>query len=263
MVSQSYQYLIFENIYMNKNILIIGANSPAAIETARHFLKKKNRVIAISKNNLTSENKKQVPNLTDFKKIDITLKTEFNDFFNKIIKKYKIVHSIIFFQRDRSKNTSLSSEVRVSIEATIKIIEIFSKQKEISDKTITIISSPAANKIASEQGINYHISKAGINQVIRYYAVKLGKKNIRVNGVEPAIVIKERSKKYFSDNLDLTNLYEKTIPLGRMGTVIDIAQLIYFLSSKESSYINGQIIKIDGGLSLHEAGSLSRLSNEL
>ena len=149
----------------------------------------------------------------------------------------------------------------------MEIINLFSKNiTNKTQKSIVIISSVASEKIANEQGVAYHLAKASLDQLIRYYAFHFGHKNIRVNGIQPAIVYKERAKNYYDRNKNEINLYSKIIPLGRMGKPNDIAKLAYFLTSNEASYITGQVIKVDGGLSLHENASLglmvSKLSNK-
>ena len=75
--------------------------------------------------------------------------------------------------------------------------------------------------------------------------LQFGSRNILVNAVAPGFietqmtdVLKEEVKEEIS----------KTIPLKRMGTVEDVANVVKFLASKDSSYITGQVINIDGGM---------------
>ena len=247
---------------MKKKILIIGANSPSAIETASIFLKKKYEVHLLSKKNLLVENKSSLTKGHIFYKLNLNSKKEINDLFNKFSRKNIIFNSLVFFQRYRGKKDSIDKEINVSIKATIEIIKLFSHvQINNVQRSIVILSSVASEKIAQEQGVAYHLSKASLDQLVRYYAIKLGNKNIRVNGIQPALVFKERVKDYCEVSDKLFDLYKKIVPLGRMGTTKDIAKLAFFLSSDESSYITGQIIKIDGGLSLHENSSLGLIAN--
>jgi NAD(P)-dependent dehydrogenase (short-subunit alcohol dehydrogenase family) len=125
------------------------------------------------------------------------------------------------------------------------------------------VSSPADSAIVLEQPLSYHVGKAGISQMVRYYAVKLGKQGINVNGVKPNMVFKERAREYYEQNPDLIALLNEVVPLGRMGLPSDIAEAVVFLSSNKSSYITGQILSVDGGLSVHESASLSRLAASL
>lgn len=240
---------------MKKKVFIIGASSPAAMATANIFLKKKYEV------HLTSRSKINKSGFI-FYQLDLNSKKEIKNLFNKLDKNKILFDSIIFFQRARENKENFEKELNVSIKATKEIINLFSKTCTLDyQKSVTILSSAAAENIATEQGLAYHISKAAMNQLIRYYAVKLGCKNIRVNGVQPALIYKERAKVYYEKNSSLIDLYQSIVPLKRMGTVDDIAKLVYFLSSGDAAYITGQIIKIDGGLGLHESASLGNIVN--
>mgnify|MGYP004450853627 FL=1 len=92
---------------------------------------------------------------------------------------------------------------------------------------------------------NYSASKAGIIGFTKSLAKELGSRNILVNAIAPGFietnmtdVLKEEVKEEIA----------KTIPLKRMGKTKDVANLVKFLSSEESSYITGQVINVDGGM---------------
>ena len=104
----------------------------------------------------------------------------------------------------------------------------------------------------------YHVAKAGISQLARYYAYVLGPKGIRVNSVSPGTIIKEESEEFYSKNQPLRDLYNSIIPLGRMGTAIEIANVVTFLCSPKASFITGQDIVVDGGISLQWHESMAR-----
>ncbi|OGT24909.1 MAG: hypothetical protein A3K00_08320 [Gallionellales bacterium RIFOXYD2_FULL_52_7] len=123
-----------------------------------------------------------------------------------------------------------------------------------------IVSSPADSSVVMEQSAAYHAVKAGLSQMVRYYAVALGSHGIRVNGIKPAIVIKPRAQAFYDQNPELVTLFNRVTPLGRMGRPVDIANAALFLSSDQASFVTGQILGVDGGLSLHESASLARLA---
>ena len=106
--------------------------------------------------------------------------------------------------------------------------------------SIVVVSSIADHYIAPEQDIGYHVSKAGLVQLARYYALKLGPMGVRVNAVSPCVVIKDAAKDYYNENSWLTDRFERLIPLGRAGRSDDIVNAIMFLTSKQASYITGQ-----------------------
>jgi len=98
---------------------------------------------------------------------------------------------------------------------------------------------------------NYSASKAGVVGMTKTLALELGRSQVRVNAVAPGFIetemtaaVPEKVKQHFID---------KT-PLGRMGRPKEIADLVLFLVSERSSFITGQCIGVDGGLSVGMGG---------
>lgn len=185
-------------------------------------------------------------------------------FFSQLRSERGEVTNLVFFQRYRGRGDLWEGEYFVSMRATQILIDEFSAQSDkVNGRAIVIISSPAATKVALEQPLSYHVAKAALSQMVRYYAVTLGRIGIRVNCVQPAIVLKPRAAAFYAQHQKIVKLYQHITPLGRMGTPEDIAGAVTFLCSPAAGFITGQTIVVDGGISLHEAASLSRLSNNL
>ena len=73
---------------------------------------------------------------------------------------------------------------------------------------------------------------------------------MRVNGINPgSFVYKERAADFYKQNPAVIEAVKQSVPLGRMANVEEIASVASFLLSESSSYINGEIINIDGGIS--------------
>lgn len=121
-----------------------------------------------------------------------------------------------------------------------------------------MVSSIADRYVAPEQPLDYHLGKAGFTQLARYYALQLGPLAIRVNVVSPCVVAKDEASEFFDRNEWLVGRYQKFIPLGRMGRPQDIVNAIMFLASDQASYITGQNLVVDGGLTLRSHESLLR-----
>ena len=92
---------------------------------------------------------------------------------------------------------------------------------------------------------NYAASKAGIIGFSKALAKELAGRNIRVNAVAPGFIDTDMTS-ILSDKVK-ENIYSQ-IPLKRMGKAKEVANVVYFLSSEESSYITGQVINVDGGM---------------
>ena len=92
---------------------------------------------------------------------------------------------------------------------------------------------------------NYSASKAGIIGFTKSIAKELASRNIRANAVAPGFIATDMTS-VLSDVVK-ENINNQ-IPLKRMGTAKEVAELIYFLGSEKSSYITGQVINVDGGM---------------
>jgi len=93
------------------------------------------------------------------------------------------------------------------------------------------------------------VSKAALEALVRYLAIELAPRGISVNGVAPGAVESEALKLYTADQ-DMAQSSWQTTPAGRMVRAEDIAAVVAFLCSEQADMIRGQIIVIDGGVSL-------------
>lgn len=94
---------------------------------------------------------------------------------------------------------------------------------------------------------NYSASKAGVIGFTKSIAKEFAGRQIRVNAVAPGFIATDMTEKLSQEVIDT---YKKAIPLGRMGDPEDVAKAVIFLSSDQSSYMTGQIITVDGGMTL-------------
>ncbi|HWW85833.1 MAG TPA: SDR family oxidoreductase [Vicinamibacterales bacterium] len=167
---------------------------------------------------------------------------------------------VVLLQRYRGEGDEWAGEVATTLVATRQLLDWASQhlQDQGEGKSVVVISSIAGVYIASEQPVSYHMAKAALTHMVRYYAVKLGPRQIRVNAISPGTIVKEESKAFYRDHPDLEQLYREIVPLGRMGTADDVAHLAQFLLSARASFLTGQNIVLDGGASLHSHESLAR-----
>lgn len=94
---------------------------------------------------------------------------------------------------------------------------------------------------------NYSASKAGIIGFTKALAREVASRGITVNAVAPGFVLTDLTKDLPAE---ITEQLNKNIPLGRWGTVEDVALATAFLASDEASYITGHVLVVDGGLAM-------------
>jgi NAD(P)-dependent dehydrogenase (short-subunit alcohol dehydrogenase family) len=104
----------------------------------------------------------------------------------------------------------------------------------------------------------YGAAKAGIEEACRYAAEELGAFGIRVNVVQPGIIDDELMSSITAGG-KLLDDYVANMPLGRVGTVEDVAEAVRFLAGPESSWITGACLPIDGGHHLRRGANYSLL----
>jgi 3-oxoacyl-[acyl-carrier protein] reductase len=118
--------------------------------------------------------------------------------------------------------------------------------KQRSGRIINV-SSVAAEHVNTGQA-NYAASKGALNSLTRVLAVELGRRNVLVNAVAPGFVETDMSQAV--RNLAGEENLKKLIPVRRLGKPEDIAAVVVFLAGPAAAYITGQVITVDGGLSL-------------
>jgi NAD(P)-dependent dehydrogenase (short-subunit alcohol dehydrogenase family) len=236
--------------------IIFGGSKGLGRVIARQLALRGDSVSVISRSRLLPA---QCMNGVSYYLADITDKSSTQDALDTAIKKNGGINYLIFSQRYRGKNDAWDGEIEVSLTSSKRVVEsVQDSFVKGSDCGIVFVSSVFGEYIGEGQDIGYHIVKSGINHMARFYAVSLGKKGIRSNAVTPFTFLKEESQQFYFSNKELMGLYEEMVPIGRIGTAEDTANLIMFLCSVDASYVSGQNIYVDGGLSLVWPESLAR-----
>jgi 3-oxoacyl-[acyl-carrier protein] reductase len=112
---------------------------------------------------------------------------------------------------------------------------------------IVNVSSIAAEHVNKGQS-NYAASKGAINSFTRVLAAELAARNVLVNAVAPGFIATDMSAAV--RNMAGEDNLKKLIPVKRLGTPEDIASVVVFLCGPAAAYVTGQVITVDGGLSL-------------
>lgn len=145
----------------------------------------------------------------------------------------------------RMKREDFESVIDVNLVGTFNVTKnvIPYMMKQRDGRIINLSSVVGISGNAGQT--NYSASKAGIIGFTKSLAKEVGSRNILVNAVAPGFIA-TRMTDVLKD--EVKEEISKTIPLKRMGTPQDVANVVKFLASEDSSYITGQVINIDGGM---------------
>lgn len=134
--------------------------------------------------------------------------------------------------------------------AYLSLSSVLPAMKRQNKGKIVITSSVTGPVVAMPGFAHYGAAKSGLNGLVRTAAIELAKYHINVNAIEPGNIISEGmlalGEEHIQEQL-------RAIPWGRLGNPEEVAYLALFLASKESDYITGQGIVIDGGQTLPES----------
>jgi NAD(P)-dependent dehydrogenase (short-subunit alcohol dehydrogenase family) len=121
---------------------------------------------------------------------------------------------------------------------------------------VVSISSIAGLRHIGKPQIGYNVAKAGMNQMMKATAVEYAARGVRLNTVSPGLMYTPYSEalaaRYGAKDAEAKQKYmrmrDQQVPMGRMGDAWDVARSVLFLVSDEASYITGQEIVVDGGI---------------
>ena len=140
---------------------------------------------------------------------------------------------------------SLRNIFEINFFSQFLLTQIYLKLLNKSKKgSIVFVSSNSANENPVGRSA-YSASKAALNSLTKTISKEMGVKNLRVNAVLPGLTDTKMAKNFTKD--DAIDEYLNNVTLKRIAKTSEIANVIAFLASDKSSYINGQLITIDGG----------------
>jgi NAD(P)-dependent dehydrogenase (short-subunit alcohol dehydrogenase family) len=115
----------------------------------------------------------------------------------------------------------------------------------------SIVNISSVNGLAaSPQLAAYNAVKGGINNLTRNMAIDYGRYNVRVNAIAPGHVVTEASRSGIHQDPHQTWSFTDACPLGRVGSPDDIAGAALFLASDDAAWVTGEVLVVDGGMSI-------------
>lgn len=185
-------------------------------------------------------------------KADVSKSEEVEQIVKKTIEKFKKIDVLINnagITRDgllmRMKEEDFDKVIEINLKGTFLVTKsvIPYMLKKRDGKIINLASVVGVTGNAGQ--CNYSASKAGIIGFTKSIAKELASRNIRANAIAPGFIDTDMTS-VLSD--EVKDSIKAQIPMKRMGTAQEIANVAYFLGCEESSYITGQVINIDGGM---------------
>jgi 3-oxoacyl-[acyl-carrier protein] reductase len=238
---------------MNKEVVFIsGASRGIGTAIAESFAQLGHTVIGTSRNKFKFESK--LDNLIPLA-LDISDRNSINNCVEYLkdnnlkptilINNAGITSDQLFL---RMKDEEWDDVIATNLTGTFNLTKALIKNM-IKNRYGRIINISSVSGLMGNPGqVNYSSAKAGLSGFTKSLAKEVGSRGITVNSVAPGFIETDMTA-YLDDNAK-TKLIED-IPLKRLGSVQDIADLVVFLSSEDASYITGQTISVDGGLFMY------------
>ena len=237
----------------NKKIFITGASGGIGSSICDKYINKKCTLIITSSSDTKIEILKNKYGSQHFYyKVDLSNAENLQNCLNVVSNEHKdisvivnnagITHDSLIF---RMKNQDWNKIIQTNLSSNYQIIKtLLPNMLSLKYGKIIGISSIVGSTGNPGQA-NYVASKSGMVGLYKSIALEVAKRNINVNIISPGFISTAMTENL---NEDQKNLYLSRIPMSRFGKPEDIANLVFFLSSDDASYITGQNFHINGGM---------------
>ncbi|MCU0393224.1 MAG: SDR family oxidoreductase [Thermoflexibacter sp.] len=228
--------------FKNKTILVVGASSGIGYELTQLLINQEANVITASRT---------APQIHHIQHITFDVLNDKGNEFSDIPQLDGLVYcvgSINLKPFSRLEPNDFIKDFQINVLGAIKVIQqTISALKKSETSSIVLFST-----VAVSVGMGFHASvataKGAVEGLAKSLAAEFAINKIRVNVIAPSLTDTPLAKNLLSTQ-EKKEASAKRHPISRIGKPIDIASLTTFLLSEEASWITGQIISVDGGLS--------------
>jgi len=244
----------------DKVVIVTGASSGIGRATALLFANNGSTVIAVGRNEkellALSKQTESTKGAVKPHLADVTESSQMERIVTETIANHGqidvLVNSAGIIKNGTIENTTLDDWDKM---ININLRSVFALSQKalpylIETKGNIVNVSSVAGTRSFPNVLAYCVSKAAVDQLTRCSALELASKGVRVNAVNPGVVITNIHKRGGMEDAAYNAFLEhskETHPIGRVGTPEEVAELIYYLASDKASWITGVTYAIDGG----------------
>jgi NAD(P)-dependent dehydrogenase (short-subunit alcohol dehydrogenase family) len=249
-----------EKEFANKRVLVTGATSGIGRATAMRFAGAGARVAAIGRDESALEGVKAEIETAGAECVsvvaDLSKESEPARVVSTAIGRFGgidvLVNAAGHISSGTIENTTLAAwDAMLDINLRSPFLLMQAASSTLIENKGNIVNVSSVTGLRSFPGVlAYCVSKAGLDQLTRCAALELAAKGVRVNAVNPGVVVTEIHKRGGMTNEQYDAFLEhskQTHPIGRVGDAREVAELICFLASEHASWITGATYSIDGG----------------
>jgi NAD(P)-dependent dehydrogenase (short-subunit alcohol dehydrogenase family) len=249
--------------FAEKVVIVTGATSGIGRATARRFAEAGASVAAVGRNEtvlaaVAEETKQQGGDALSIS-ADLTQAGEANKVVSLTVERFGGVDILInaagHIASGTVENTALDAwdaMLEINLRSVFQLMQ--AAIPSLIERRGNIVNVSSVTGLRSFPGVlAYCVSKAGLDQLTRCAALELAAKGVRINAVNPGVVVTEIHKRGGMNQEQYAAFFgtlRTTHPLGRVGDADEIAELIYFLASERAGWITGGTYSIDGGRAL-------------
>ena len=251
-----------ENEFAKKVLLITGATSGIGKATALRFAQAGASIAGVGRNEqalleLRNQIESAGAQLLPMQ-ADLSQEGEADRAVAKVVEHFGgidvLVNAAGHISSGTIENTTLPAwDAMLEINLRVPFVLMQKALPSIIERGGNIVNVSSVTGLRAFPGVlAYCVSKAGLDQLTRCAALELAAKRVRVNAVNPGVVVTEIHKRGGMTEAQYDAFLEHsktTHPLGRVGQAKEVAELIFFLASERASWVTGATYSIDGGRS--------------
>jgi NAD(P)-dependent dehydrogenase (short-subunit alcohol dehydrogenase family) len=244
---------------MSKTAVITGGGSGLGQSTAQHLAEKGINIVVVD---ISEESGQKTVDLVKqagadafFVKADVSKVEEVKKYVDQTVEKYG---TIDYFFNNAGISGSGKKFLETEVDEINKIVEInllgaLYGMQYVADVMVKngggsiVNTSSSAGVIGQSTVVTYSATKHAMVGMTKSMVAEYAKDGLRINAIAPGPTETPMVKKYFEDNPEMKESAEQGIPQKRLGTSDEVAELVTFLLTSKAQYINGDVIRIDGG----------------